>query len=95
MSAGCRRRTRETSESGQWHGPVLSGYGVHLVYVESRSEIVPAEFAAVRERVQQDWGDERRRVFNEEFYARLRDRYEVVIEERDPADLAALPRNVQ
>lgn len=77
---------REVSslEPGQWHGPVLSGYGVHFVYVDERSEVVPAEFAAVRERVQQDWEDERRRAFNEEFYARLRARYEVVVEDAAP-----------
>ena len=39
---------------------------------------------SVRQRVQQDWEDERRRVFNEEFYARLRERYEVVIEDAEP-----------
>jgi hypothetical protein len=77
-------------ELGRWHGPVLSGYGVHLVYVEARSAVQPAEFAAVRERVRQDWEDERRRLFNEEFYARLRDRYEVVIEEPSPDDDYAL-----
>ena len=36
-------------EAGRWHGPVLAGYGVHLVYVEARSAAVPAEFAAVRD----------------------------------------------
>ena len=84
---------REVSrlEPGQWHGPVLSGYGVHFVYVDVRSEVVPAEFVAVLERVQQDWQDERRRVFNEEFYARLRARYEVVVEDAAPdPDYAAL-----
>jgi peptidyl-prolyl cis-trans isomerase C len=68
---------------GQWHGPVASGYGLHLVYVESRSDIVPADFAAVRGRVQQDWQDERRRVFNEEYYASLRARYNIVIEDEE------------
>ena len=73
-------------EPRQWHGPVLSGYGVHFVYVDARSAVVPAEFADVRDRVQQDWEDERRRVFDEEFYARLLDRYEVVIEDAGPVD---------
>ena len=76
-------------EPGRWHGPVLSGYGPHLVYVESHSDTVPAEFAAVRERVRQDWEDARRRVFEEEYYANLRARYEVVIEGPGP-DFAAV-----
>jgi hypothetical protein len=48
--------------------------------------VVPAVFADVRERVVQDWEDDRRRVFNAEFYARLRERYEVVIEDVAPGD---------
>lgn len=65
---------------GQWHGPVLSGYGVHLVYVHSRNEPPAPVFAEVRERVAQDWKDDRRETLNEQFYASLRDRYTIVIE---------------
>ena len=58
--------------------------------------MVAPEFAAVRDRVRQDWEDERRRVFNEEYYARLRDRYEIVIEELGPeADYAAANEEVR
>jgi len=66
---------------GQWHGPVLSGYGVHLVYVNSISEPPAPVFAEVRERVMQDWTTEKSEELNEKFYANLRDRYTVVIEE--------------
>jgi hypothetical protein len=59
---------------------VLSGYGVHWVFVEQRVPAETPEFAAVRDRVEQDWRDERRAKFNEEFYAQLRARYEVVVE---------------
>ena len=69
---------------GQWHGPVLSGYGVHLVYVSHVSEPPPPVFAEVRERVAQDWKTERGEELNEQFYANLREQYTVVIEE--PAD---------
>ena len=65
---------------GQWHGPVLSGYGVHLVYVSHVSEPPAPVFAEVRERVQRDWEGARREEMNEAFYAGLRDRYTVVIE---------------
>ena len=59
---------------GQWHGPVLSGYGVHLVYVHSLSEPPAPVFAEVRDRVAQDWEDDRRETLNEQFYASLRAR---------------------
>ena len=39
---------------GQWHGPVLSGYGVHLVFVSTISEPPAPVFEELRERVFQD-----------------------------------------
>jgi hypothetical protein len=69
---------------GQWHGPVLSGYGTHLVYVSNISEPPPPVFAEVRERVVQDWTTEKGEELNEKFYANLRDRYTIVIEEVTP-----------
>jgi len=66
---------------GQWHGPVLSGYGTHLVYVSSIHEPSPPVFAQVREQVVQDWTSERSEELNEQFYANLRDNYTIVIEE--------------
>jgi peptidyl-prolyl cis-trans isomerase C len=71
---------------GQWHGPVLSGYGVHLVYVSSVNEPPAVVFADVRERVEQDWKTERGEELNEKFYASLRDRYTIVIEEPEQAE---------
>jgi hypothetical protein len=67
---------------GEWHGPVLSGYGVHLVYVHSRSEPPASVFAEVRDRVAQDWEDDKRQELNEQYYASLRARYDVVIEDK-------------
>lgn len=68
-------------EPGRWQGPVLSGYGAHLVWVHARSEPEPVVFEAVRERVEADWRDERRRELNEQFYTSLRARYDVVVED--------------
>jgi hypothetical protein len=71
---------------GQWHGPVLSGYGVHLVYVDNVSEPPAPVFAGMRERVVQDWKTEKGEELNEKFYVNLRDRYTVVIEELKEKD---------
>lgn len=65
---------------GQWHGPVLSGYGVHLVYVSNVARSPLPVFAEWHERVAQDWAMEKGEELNEQFYANLRDRYTVVIE---------------
>jgi peptidyl-prolyl cis-trans isomerase C len=74
---------------GQWHGPLLSGYGVHLVYVSHISDPPPRGFGEVRERVVQDWTTEKSEELNEQFYASLRDQYTVVIEEPAEKDRAA------
>jgi hypothetical protein len=62
---------------------------VHLVYVHSISEPPPPDFAAVRERVAQDWEDAKREALNKQFYAELLDRYTIVIEEPAEDDKVA------
>jgi hypothetical protein len=74
---------------GQWHGPVLSGYGVHLVYISTISEPPAQVLADVRERVVQDWTMEKGEELNDKFYASLRDQYTVVIEEPAADDKVA------
>ena len=74
---------------GQWHGPVLSGYGVHLIYISSVSEPPAPVLADVREQVVQDWEMERGEELNDKFYASLRDQYTIVIEEPAAEDKVA------
>jgi hypothetical protein len=81
---------------GQWHGPVLSGYGTHLVYVSSIREPSPPVFAQVLEQVVQDWTSEKSEELNEQFYANLRDNYTIVIEEPVAQDdVAVVPGSAQ
>ena len=77
-------------EPGAWRGPILSGYGLHWVFVEARSEAETPGFAEVRESVEQDWRDDRRREFEEAYYAGLRARYEVVIADEPVDDYATV-----
>lgn len=72
-------------EPGSWHGPVLSGYGVHLVYVYSYEKAPPAVFEDVQAAVLENWQLEKREEFNAEFLENLKTRYEIVIDEI-PAD---------
>jgi hypothetical protein len=65
---------------GEWHGPVLSGYGVHLVYVHALEEAPAPEFAAVQERVKQDWVEERQRELQDEYVDGVLASYEIVFE---------------
>lgn len=66
---------------GQWYGPVLSGYGVHLVYVHSIVEPPAVVFEDVSQRVTLDWETEKGIELNDQFYKSLREQYTVVIEE--------------
>ena len=77
---------------GQWHGPVLSGYGTHLVYVSHISQPPAPVFAELHERVAQDWKTDKSEELNEKFYANLRNRYTIVIEEPKDAGKMAVSR---
>lgn len=68
-------------EPGQWHGPVLSGYGTHLVYVSALESAPDSSFEAVKDRVLQDWQASQQEAIEAEFYEQLKSRYEIVIEE--------------
>ncbi len=67
-------------ESGIWSGPLLSGYGVHLVYLFDRQVAPEPQFAGARDRVAEDWQVAQQTQFNDEYFAGLLSRYDVVVE---------------
>jgi hypothetical protein len=71
-------------EPGRWHGPVLSGYGTHLVYVHAMAAAPPPVFADVREHVLESWQLAQQEAFNAQYFESLKSRYEIVIEETPP-----------
>jgi len=68
---------------GSWQGPVESGYGSHLVYVHSRTDASMPDWDDVRKRVKEDWLAAKREEIGDRYYANLRERYEVIIEEEE------------
>jgi hypothetical protein len=66
--------------TGEWHGPVLSGYGLHAVYVHTQRDFPVPPLSEVLERVRQDWVDENRRRIIDQYFADMMARYEVVVE---------------
>jgi len=64
----------------EWHGPVPSGYGVHLVFVDKRDDGRAVALEYVRDEVRREWIHDQRQQANERFYADLRERYEVTVE---------------
>ena len=68
-------------EPGSWHGPILSGYGVHLVYVYRYEKSPAAVLEDVKAAVLERWQFEQRKKFNADFLDNLKSRYEIVIDE--------------
>jgi parvulin-like peptidyl-prolyl isomerase len=75
--------------TGEWSGPLASSYGLHLVRVEARMEPRAVKFDEVRETVLRDFHDERRRTANSEIFEKLRERYQVTVDEAALAKAAA------
>jgi peptidyl-prolyl cis-trans isomerase C len=67
-------------EEKQWHGPVLSGYGTHLVYIDTVDKAPTPKFEEVQEAVFQNWQMEQQEQFNQAYFESLKSRYEIVIE---------------
>jgi hypothetical protein len=67
-------------EAGQWSGPVLSGYGVHLVYVDEYQAAAATVIDDVKTKVLADWQEQQRENFNLDFLNSLKQRYEIIID---------------
>ena len=65
----------------QWNGPIPSGYGMHLVKVDGHETSRASMLNTVREQVKRDWLDAKRHQIKEAALKKLRERYEVVIDE--------------
>lgn len=73
----------ENLETGTWQGPVQSGYGFHLVMVHTRQAGSHPELQDIRAVVEREFMVEREDQLKEDTYARLREKYEIVLEPDD------------
>ena len=67
-------------EPGRWHGPIRSGFGVHLVYVDDVLRPTTPDLADIRDRVQEAWMLEQVEQRSQRFLDELVSRYEVDME---------------
>ena len=72
-----------------WSGPLESGYGPHLVLVRERVAAAIPELAAVRPQVERELLDSRRREQLDAMYAKLLEKYTVVIEAAENSESGA------
>ena len=70
-------------EPGRWFGPVLSGYGVHVVRLDNHWTAPEPEFALIEKQVRQDIMATRAKELSDLFIDNLVSRYEIVVEETE------------
>jgi len=74
---------------GEWTGPLRSGYGLHLVFVQARRPGRAPELDEVKDAIERDYLSDRRKRQLESMYARLLEQYDVRIEMPDTTEAAA------
>jgi hypothetical protein len=65
---------------GAWAGPIKSGFGLHLVFVQERVDRRLPDLNEVRETVKRDWTAEKQKEVKDAAYAKIRARYSVTVE---------------
>jgi hypothetical protein len=81
-------------KAGSWQGPVQSGYGWHLVWIDAIDPGRIPAFEEVRPQVKSAWIDERYREVKRVTLNEMRSRYTVSLPTITPADLQDLQRPV-
>ena len=64
-----------------WVGPIRSGFGEHLIFVDDVIPSPTADFEDVRATVMQDFQYERQRTATKALVERLKQKYEIVVDE--------------
>jgi len=70
-------------ESGAWEGPIESAYGYHLVYISKINEGYVPELSEIWDEVEREWALERKRDIKEQQYRRIKENYNVRIEDNE------------
>lgn len=76
--------------TGQWQGPINSGFGDHFVFLSQRSESHAPTLAEVRDQVRREWLNAKRTEAIEKFYETLLRRYTVKIESPEGTKVAGV-----
>lgn len=80
---------------GGWLGPLRSGYGWHLVYIDTLAPPHTADFETIRPAIRSAWLDERYREIRDRAYAEMLSRYTIVLPDPEAIDLALSRRSAQ
>jgi hypothetical protein len=68
------------AEVAAWTGPIVSGFGLHVVRVSERQEGRVPALSEVRDAVMREWANNKRKELEKDRLAALLKRYEVTVE---------------
>jgi parvulin-like peptidyl-prolyl isomerase len=68
----------------KWTGPVLSGYGVHLIYISKVKEMIEPAFSQIKEDVLKDYQYHMQQVYNDQLYKDFRKDFDIKLQINDP-----------
>jgi peptidyl-prolyl cis-trans isomerase C len=77
-------------EHGAWQGPIRSGYGWHLVFVDAAEPGRIPAFEEIQPDIKSAWLDQKQQEIKRAAFAAMRARYIVVVPAIEAADLADL-----
>ena len=66
---------------GSWQGPIESGFGHHLIFISKFIAGSQPKLADVRKQVLRDWSAEKRAASNQLFYEKLKQQYNISVED--------------
>jgi hypothetical protein len=76
-------------EPGKWHGPVVSGYGLHAVFVMKRVESRIPDWTEVQSQILNDLVIEEKIAAKEQFYTEILRQYQIAYEDLPSEILSA------
>ena len=68
------------TEIGQWHGPIVSSYGLHLVFVSEKQQPRMPALSEIKSMIVRDWLHEKQLAMKKKLDENLRIKYQVIIE---------------
>ena len=69
-----------------WQGPFNSAYGLHLIYIHTRTNAYLPPLSEMRDRVERAWISTKQREANEIFYQSILERYEIIVDDEVLSD---------
>ncbi|HML93040.1 MAG TPA: peptidylprolyl isomerase [Methyloceanibacter sp.] len=82
-------------KTGQWQGPIRSGYGWHLVWIDTLEPGHAADFDTIKDAVRSAWFDERHQEIRDRAYEEMLSRYTIVMPDPGTIDYTPVRSSAQ